>query len=42
MKGEVNSSRSEFSRWREIIRVYIKLSMRLEVNNLLELMVSCA
>jgi len=32
MKGEVNSSPSEISRRRETIRVYIKFSMRLEIN----------
>jgi len=41
MKGEVNSSRSEISRQCEIIfSVYIKFSIQLEMNILLELMVS--
>jgi len=31
MRGEANSSRSEISRWLEIIRVYITFQMRLEI-----------
>jgi len=32
IRGEVNSSRSEISNRREIIHVYIELSMWLEIN----------
>jgi len=31
MRGEAKSSRSEISRWLEIIRVYITFQMRLEI-----------